>query len=68
MAKISVFKQETTAFKITNDCPFLTEEWEREQMWNALLAAFKWAERTSEVVDPDAPYAIVKEGKKFKMY
>ena len=68
MAKISVFKQETTAFKITNSCPILDKEWEREQMWNALLAAFKWAERTSEVVDPDAPYAIVKEGKKYKMY
>ena len=37
-------------------------------MWNALLSAFKWAERTSEVVDPDAPYAIVKEGKKYKLY
>lgn len=66
MAKICVTKQEMTAFRIANRCSFLTEEWEREWMWNAILSAFRWAEKTSVEVDPEAPYGIVNVTKRRK--
>lgn len=67
MTRINVYKKLGTAQRIVNRCDFLTEEWEREHMTNLLLAALQWAERTTEVIDPDAPYAIVKTSKN-KMY
>lgn len=60
MAKINLIKKELAAIRIVNRCTFLEEEWEAEWMMSALMSAFKWAEGTSDVIDPNAPYAIVK--------
>lgn len=60
MARIDYAKKELAALRITNRCAFVSEPWEKEWMMNALRAAFRWAERHSDSIDPDAPFAIVR--------
>lgn len=36
-----------TANRIVRSCKFITKNWEYELMFNALVAALHWAERTS---------------------
>lgn len=66
MTKIKYYKKQMVTHRIVNQCEFLTEPWEREHMLNLLLAAFDWSEKTSEHVEPDAPYAIVKKSKSYE--
>lgn len=60
MAKIDFTKKEIAVLRIVNRCSFIDSTWEQEWMMNALRAAFRWAERHSESIDPDAPFAIVR--------
>ena len=60
MTRIDYAKKELAALRITNRSTFVSEPWEKEWMMNALRAAFRWAERHSDSIDPDAPYAIVR--------
>lgn len=60
MTRIDYAKKELAALRITNRSTFVSDPWEKEWMMNALRAAFRWAELHSDIIHPDAPFAIVR--------
>lgn len=63
MARMDYAKKEIAALRIVNRCSFVSEQWEKEWMLDALRAALRWAERRSVSIDPDAPLAMVRAKK-----